>query len=60
MLQVFGGRVDDLRTVLFEERLPEGWESRVRAPCGLTMLAFNGTAIPVEWGIKESKHSANV
>lgn len=59
MLKIFGGRVDDLRTVLFEERLPEGWESRVRQPHGLTMLAFNGTVIPVEWGIRESKPNAN-
>lgn len=59
MLEIFGGRVDDLRTVLLEERLPEGWESRVRQPYGLTMLAFNGTVMPVEWGIRESKHVAN-
>ena len=59
MLKIFGGRVEDLRTVLLEERLPEGWQSRVRAPHGLTMLAFNGTVLPVEWGINESKHSAN-
>ncbi|KAG9307986.1 Chloroperoxidase [Chiua virens] len=54
MLTIFGGRVDDLRVVLLEERLPEGWESRVRKPFGLTFLAFNFTVLPVELGIKES------
>ena len=46
--------MDDLRTVLSEERLPEGWESRVRKPYGLTMLAFNSTVLPVEFGIREA------
>ncbi|KAN0094621.1 Chloroperoxidase [Tylopilus felleus] len=54
LLTTFGGRVDDLRTFLFEERLPEGWESRVRKPNGLTFLTFNFTIIPVEYGIRES------
>ncbi|KIJ63556.1 hypothetical protein HYDPIDRAFT_113007 [Hydnomerulius pinastri MD-312] len=54
MLTIFGGRLDDLRTVLLEERLPEGWESRVRKPYGLTMLTFNWTVLPVEFGIRES------
>ncbi|KAH0829073.1 hypothetical protein J3R83DRAFT_2533 [Lanmaoa asiatica] len=27
---IFGGRVDDLRAIFLEERLPEGWESRFR------------------------------
>lgn len=53
MLTIFGGRVDDLRTVLLEERLPEGWESRVRKPFGLTMAAFNFTVIPVEYRTNE-------
>lgn len=54
MLTIFGGRVEDLQTVLLEERLPEGWESRVRKPYGLTMLTFNWTVLPVEFGIRES------
>ncbi|KAG6337016.1 hypothetical protein ID866_2076 [Astraeus odoratus] len=54
LLKIFGGRVDDMRTLLLEERLPDGWESRVRQPYGLTMLAFNGTVLPVEFGIRES------
>ena len=52
MLTIFGGRVDDLRTVLLEERLPEGWESHARKPFGLTMLTFNLTVLPVELGIR--------
>ncbi|KAI6015114.1 Chloroperoxidase [Pisolithus orientalis] len=60
MLRIFGGRVDDLRTVLLEERLPEGWESRVREPYGLTMLAFNRTVLPVEWGVDESEWADKV
>jgi len=54
LLTIFGGRLDDLRTLLLEERLPQGWESRVRKPYGLTMLTFNWTVLPVEFGIRES------
>ncbi|KAG8220434.1 Chloroperoxidase [Butyriboletus roseoflavus] len=51
---IFGGRIDDLRTILLEERLPEGWESRVRKPYGLTMLTFNWTILPMEFSIREA------
>jgi len=51
MLTIFGGRVEDLRTVLLEERLPEGWESRVRSRFGLTFAAFNTTVLPVVAGM---------
>ncbi|KAF9224876.1 Cloroperoxidase [Gyrodon lividus] len=54
LLTIFGGRVDDIRILLLEERLPQGWESRVRKPYGLTMLTFNWTVLPVELGIRES------
>ncbi|KAI0046193.1 chloroperoxidase-like protein [Auriscalpium vulgare] len=50
---IFGGRMDDIRVFLAEERLPAGWESRVREPMGLTFGAFNVTAIRVELGIEE-------
>jgi hypothetical protein len=53
MLTIFGGRIEDLRTVLLEERLPDGWESRVRARFGLTFAAFNGTVLRVASGVKE-------
>lgn len=51
MLTIFGGRVEDLRPMLVEERFPEEWEPRVHSHFGLTMAAFNGTALPVERGV---------
>ena len=54
MLTIFGGRVDDLRMILLEERLPEGWESRIRKPYGLTVFTFNLTTLPIELGIREA------
>ncbi|KAH9854618.1 Cloroperoxidase [Lenzites betulinus] len=53
MLTIFGGRVDDLRPILLEERIPDGWEPRVRHRLGLSMCEFNTTVLPVELGIKE-------
>ncbi|KAH9037421.1 Cloroperoxidase [Lactarius deliciosus] len=53
LLTVFGGRFDDIYTLLTEERLPEGWESRIRDQMGLTILAFNRTVFRVELGIDE-------
>ena len=50
-----GGRVKDLEIFLNEERLPEGWESRVRKSRGLTNLAFFKSALAVEKGVDESK-----
>ncbi|KAG6826659.1 hypothetical protein H0H92_014950 [Tricholoma furcatifolium] len=56
LLTIFGGRVKDLETVLLEERLPEGWESRIRETKGLTLTTFNlKTVNKVENGIDESK-----
>ena len=49
--------MDDLRAVLSEERLPAGWESRVRKPNGLTFFKFNFTVLPVEFGVRESDWS---
>jgi len=57
-LTVFGGRVSDLESILIEERLPEGWESRVREPFGLTIASFQPTVLKVEFGIDESKYAA--
>ncbi len=53
-MTIFGGRVEDLEVILKEERLPEGWESRVRNPWGLTFGAFNSTVLRVELGIDEN------
>lgn len=53
MLRIFGGDIADLRVVLGEERLPEGWEPRFRRRMGLTILEFNFTVLPVELSVKE-------
>ena len=53
LLTIFGGRISDLYTFLTEERLPDGWESRIRDQMGLTMTTFNRTVFRVELGIKE-------
>ncbi|KAF8452558.1 Chloroperoxidase [Boletus edulis BED1] len=54
MLTIFGGRVDDLRAILLDERIPEGWEPRVRKPNGLTMITFQFTVLPVEFRTREA------
>jgi hypothetical protein len=53
LLTLFGGRVDDLTPFLLEERIPDGWEPRVRSRFGLTIATFNRTVLRVEFGIKE-------
>ncbi|EIN04232.1 heme-thiolate peroxidase [Punctularia strigosozonata HHB-11173 SS5] len=53
MLLLFGGDVETLKTVLHEERLPDGYESTYRKPFGLTLAAFNATVLQVELGVKE-------
>jgi hypothetical protein len=35
-----------------EERFAESWEPRVLSRFGLTMAKFNGTVLPVEFGVK--------
>jgi hypothetical protein len=55
MLTIFGGEVDDLRPMLTEERFVEGWQPRILSRFGLTMAAFNGTVLPVEFGVKSAK-----
>lgn len=59
MLTIFGGRVDDLRSFLVDECLPQGWESRIRQPYGLTGIGFNNVALPIGWGIRESDWEAH-
>ncbi|KAF9556826.1 Cloroperoxidase [Agrocybe pediades] len=56
LLTILGGRVADLETFLVEERLPEGWEPRVRTRNGLTFGAFNVTVFKVEHGINEKAY----
>ncbi|KAH9854619.1 chloroperoxidase-like protein [Lenzites betulinus] len=53
LLRIFGGNVQDLRVILGEERLPDGWEPRFRRKMGLTILEFNFTVLPVEFSVKE-------
>jgi len=53
LLTIFGGKIEDIRPFLLEERLPEGWQSRIRHPFGLTIAAFNSTVFKVELGVKE-------
>jgi len=55
LLLILGGRIKDIEIFLTEERIPDGWESRIRAPNGLTILTFNNTVKQVENGIDESK-----
>lgn len=55
LLTIFGGRVRDLETILIEERIPDGWESRIRERMGLTMATFNRTVLRVELGTDEKK-----
>ncbi|KAF2029930.1 Cloroperoxidase [Setomelanomma holmii] len=55
MITIFGGRVDDLKPMLTEERFVDGWEPRILSHFGLTMAAFNGTVLPVELGVKRAK-----
>jgi hypothetical protein len=53
LLRIFGGRLGDIYTFLTEERIPDGWESRVRDQMGLTFFSFNRTVFGVELAIKE-------
>ncbi|KAF5390368.1 hypothetical protein D9757_005287 [Collybiopsis confluens] len=52
-LRIFGGRVSDLRPFLIEERIPQGWESSVRARKGMTLAKFNFTVLPLEFRTKK-------
>ena len=40
------------------ERIPEGWESRVRSRWGLTFATFNFTVLPLEFRTSEKKYRA--
>ncbi|KAJ7049348.1 Chloroperoxidase [Mycena amicta] len=51
LITIFGGRVDDLSSFLREERIPQGWEPRVRQRMGLTFITFNRTLFKLEKGI---------
>ncbi|KAF8957521.1 Chloroperoxidase [Flammula alnicola] len=55
LLTIFGGRVADLEPFLIEERLPEGWESRIRKRMGLTIGTFNSTVLKLEFGTNKNE-----
>jgi hypothetical protein len=56
MLTIFGGSIDDLKTMFTEERFPDHWEPRVLSPYGMTMAMFQTTVIPVELGVNTKKY----
>lgn len=53
MLTAFGGKTADLRSWLVQERLPDGWQPKIGARMGLTILQFNATVLQLELGIKD-------
>lgn len=57
MLIIFDGKVDDLESILVEERIPDGWEPKLRSRKGLTLLTFNKTVLKVELGTDEKKYA---
>ena len=59
-LTIFGGLVDDIESILIDERIPDGWESRIRKRKGLTFAAFNPVVYKVERAIDEEKYKAKV
>jgi len=50
LLQIFDGSVDDLRTFLNEERVPEGWSTKCRSLVGLTLAEFNNMSLRILLG----------
>lgn len=47
LLSIFGGKVDDVRALLLEERLADGWLPWNASRFGVTLGAFNNTALKV-------------
>jgi len=60
LLTIFGGRLKDIESILVDERIPDGWESCILKPYGLTMASFNSTVLPVELGVDEKKYRAKL
>lgn len=48
LLTIFGGRVDAITALLTEERLLEGWETKVTEQKGLTITEFSKIALQVK------------
>jgi hypothetical protein len=57
---IFAGRVDDLKSFLVDERIPEGWESHVRARVGLTFTASLLKIIEIEGSINVKEYEAKI
>ncbi|KAH7104799.1 heme-thiolate peroxidase [Auriculariales sp. MPI-PUGE-AT-0066] len=55
LTNIFGGSIDDLTTILREERLPHNWEPSNRSQFGVTIATLNLTVFAVELGIKEER-----
>jgi hypothetical protein len=53
LLMIFGGRVLDLKSILIDEKLPEGWESRARSRAGLTSGKLNASVLPMEYSTRK-------
>jgi hypothetical protein len=56
LITIFGGHLPDIESFLIHERLPEGWESRVRSRMGMTIASFNLTVLPLEFSTSEEKY----
>lgn len=54
LLRIFGGDAVALRTILLEERIPDGWTTSNKTRFGLTMGSFNPTVFRVLLGIDPS------
>lgn len=52
LMSVFGGKVDDIRTFLVEERLPDGWEPYTKSYYGVTLGGFNKAGLDIAWRVK--------
>lgn len=52
--------MSDIESILIDERIPDGWESRIRKRNGLTFAAFNPQVYKVERGIDEKKYQAKI
>jgi len=55
LLTLFGGSVAPIRTLLLEERIEDGWVPANASRFGVTLAAFNNTAIKVALGRKRSR-----
>jgi hypothetical protein len=55
LLKIWGGQIKDLELFLAKERLPDGWETKVRSRMGLTIGGFNKMVFQLEYGTRKGK-----